>query len=131
MLRHHQIVLLVDDEEELRQMLARILQDCGVRVVEAANGAAALQLARRLNGSLSLVVTDINMPVMDGLEFARAFRVTDTRVPFLFITGSADPALFAEIAVDGGVLPKPFTAETFLEAVGRVAPGIYGTGQLM
>lgn len=131
MLHQGPIVLLVDDEEDVRQLLARILQDSGIRVVEAENGAAALQLARRLNGSLSLVVTDIDMPVMDGLQFARAFRVMDTRVPFLFITGSADPALLVDRSLDGETLPKPFSVETFLDAVARLAPSITGSGQLM
>ena len=124
-------VLLVDDEADVRQVLAQILQEFGAVVVEAENGAAALQLARKLNGSLSLVVTDINMPVMDGLQFAQLFRVMDTRVPLLFITGWADPALIVDLALDGEILSKPFSAETFLDAVARLAPGITGPGQLM
>lgn len=131
MLDKRPTVLLVDDEEDVRQVLVHILQELEVLVVEAENGAAALQLARRLNGSLSLVVTDINMPVMDGLQFAHTFRKMDARVPFLFITGSADPALFVDMALDGEILPKPFSAETFLDTVARLAPGISSSGQLM
>ncbi len=80
-------VLVVDDEELLRRLLSRVLADAGFGVVEAENGAAALETARRLKGGLGLVVTDIHMPVMDGLEFARALRPLQPTVPILFITG--------------------------------------------
>jgi CheY-like chemotaxis protein len=61
----------VDDEEPVRQFMARTLEGTDITVFEAEKGAAALQLARQLNGSLSLAVTDVKMPVMDGLQFAR------------------------------------------------------------
>jgi two-component system chemotaxis response regulator CheY len=120
-------VLLVDDEELVRQLLARILDDAGYAVEEADNGASGLQAARRLDGSLSLVITDINMPVMDGLEFARMLRRTDTRVPFLFIT-ALDPALINEIGAPAQVLAKPFTPDAFLAAVNRIVSGVSKSG---
>jgi CheY-like chemotaxis protein len=112
-------VLLVDDEELVRELLARILSDAGFAVEQADNGASALQAARRLDGSLSLVITDVNMPIMDGLEFARALRKTDREIPFLFITG-LDPAIINESGFQAGLLPKPFTPEEFLDAVTRL-----------
>jgi len=112
-------VLLVDDEELVRQLLARLLEDAGFLVEEAENGASALQAARRLDGSLDLVITDINMPVMDGLEFARALRLTDKKVPFLFIT-ALDPALVIEAGLQSEVLAKPFTPDLFLDSVKRL-----------
>ena len=112
-------VLLVDDEELVRQLLARILTDAGFQVEEADNGASALQSARRLDGSLGLVITDIDMPVMDGLEFARTLRGTDPKIPFLFITG-VDPALVYQAGFPAAVLWKPFTPEAFLEKVAQV-----------
>jgi two-component system chemotaxis response regulator CheY len=121
-------ILLVEDEELIRQMLAGVLRDVGYAVVEADNGASALQVARRLDGSLSLVVTDLNMPVMDGLEFGRALRRTDRRIPFLFIT-ALDPALITEAGLQGAVLPKPFTPDAFLEVVARVLTLAPGSGQ--
>ena len=119
MAAHNAKVLLVDDEELVRQLLARILTDSGYAVEEADNGASALQAARRLDGSLNLVITDINMPVMDGLEFARALRATDGEIPFLFITG-LDPAIIHEAGFRADVLCKPFTPDAFLEKVARL-----------
>jgi two-component system, OmpR family, response regulator VicR len=122
-------ILLVDDEELVRQLLVKILQDSGYVVEEAVNGAAALQAARRLDGSLALVVTDIDMPVMNGLEFARALRQTDRKIPFLFITG-LDPALVYEAGFQARVLAKPFTPDAFLEAVSQMVAPVSGPGNL-
>jgi len=122
-------VLLVEDEELVRQLLARILTDSGYVVEEADNGASALQAARRLDGSLSLVITDVNMPVMDGLELARTLRQTDRIIPFLFIT-AIDPALVQEAGLQGKVLCKPFTPDLFLDAVAQLVVRVSGPGQV-
>jgi two-component system chemotaxis response regulator CheY len=122
-------ILLVDDEELVRQLLARILADAGFMVEQADNGASALQAARRLDGSLDLVITDIDMPVMSGLELARALRQTDRRIPFLFITG-VDPALVYKAGFPARVLWKPFTPEAFMEAVTQMVTPASGPGRL-
>jgi DNA-binding response OmpR family regulator len=122
-------ILLVDDEELVRQLLARLLSFSGFQVEEASNGAAALQAARRLDGSLSLVITDLNMPIMDGLEFARALQRTDRTVPFLFIT-AMDPALIGDSGIRAEILVKPFEPDIFVETVTRLARPIAGPGQL-
>jgi CheY-like chemotaxis protein len=122
-------ILLVDDEQLVRELLARLLAYSGFAVEEAENGAAALQMARQLDGSLSLVVTDINMPVMNGLDFARALRSTDPRIPFLFIT-AVDPALIHEPGLRAEILVKPFTPDVFLETVSRMIAPVSGPGQL-
>jgi two-component system cell cycle sensor histidine kinase/response regulator CckA len=114
-------VLLVDDEEFLRRMLARLLDSAGFAVVEAANGSAALQAAQLVHSSaLSLVVTDIHMPLMNGLEFARELRPLHPKVPLLFITGrdpveADDPAHF-----NGYLLRKPFRGEAFLATIDQL-----------
>lgn len=115
------LVLLVEDEIDVRRVMARILEGFAI-TEEADNGASALQMARRLDGSISLIVTDIDMPVMDGLEFARLLRRTDKKVPILFITGS-DPALAAQAGLDGEVLRKPFGVEEFMDRVMRLLLG--------
>jgi len=110
----------VDDEESLRRVLARELREAGLVVVEAANGEQALQAARDLDGQLDVVITDINMPVMDGMEFARSFRPRYPRVPILFITGND---LRTSYALGNGVgedlLLKPFAPDVFVDAVLR------------
>jgi DNA-binding response OmpR family regulator len=122
-------VLLVEDDELVRQLLARLLSDSGFVVEEADNGASALHAARRLDGSLSLIITDINMPVMDGLEFARTLRMTDSKVPFLFVT-AVDPTMVTSVRPPAHLLVKPFTPEEFLEAVTELVTRSADPGQL-
>ena len=113
-------ILLVDDEEFLRRLLARMLGGAGFDVIEAENGAAALRAVVGLEGVLRLVVTDIHMPVMNGIEFAREFRPHHPAVPVLFITGR-DPGLTDDPAYfDGHLLRKPFRSEVFLAAISRL-----------
>jgi len=113
-------VLLVDDEEFLRRLLSRILTEAGFGVVEAENGSVALETARRIDGGVHLVVTDIHMPVMDGMEFARQFQPLHPEVPILFITGR-DLPVGPDVPVPAkGVLRKPFRSEAFLAVVSQL-----------
>jgi CheY-like chemotaxis protein len=121
-------VLLAEDEELVRTLLVRILNEAGVAVEEADNGLSGLQAAHRLDGALSLIITDLDMPVMDGLEFARILQRTDPRVPFLFIT-ALDPALITDSGIKGEVLAKPFTPEKFLELVTGMIARVSGPGR--
>jgi two-component system, cell cycle sensor histidine kinase and response regulator CckA len=108
--------------------MAHMLADSNLHIEEAENGAAALQVVYRLDGALSLVVTDIDMPVMDGLQFARALRRTEPRLPILFISGS-DPALVAETG-HAHMIRKPFGVDAFLDAVKRLLADSINGGQL-
>jgi CheY-like chemotaxis protein len=113
-------VLVVDDEAMLRQLLSRTLSEAGYEVVEAENGETALRAVSGCRASLILVVTDISMPVMSGIEFAREFRPLYPRVPILFITGrEADSRPGPGLAQDD-LLLKPFGPDDFLDAVSRI-----------
>jgi CheY-like chemotaxis protein len=113
-------VLLVDDEEVLRSLLSRMLADAGWDVIQAENGAQALDAARGLDGQLGLVVTDVHMPVMDGVEFARAFRPLHPDIPILYITGRDGAETHGPDVPPGMLLRKPFHAEEFIATVQRV-----------
>jgi two-component system, cell cycle sensor histidine kinase and response regulator CckA len=113
------VILVVDDEESVRQVLRRILEEGGFTVIEADNGSSALQVVRRSKGGISLVITDITMPVMDGLELARALQASNPGMPILFITGK-DPALLAQTGPNARVLLKPFGPALLLATVRRI-----------
>jgi DNA-binding response OmpR family regulator len=114
-------ILVIEDEEDVRRLLVRSLDAVKLDIIEAGNGEQGLQAARRLAGSLRLVVTDINMPVMSGVEFAREFRPTQPRVPILFITGLDSRTISLEADRLGGeLLIKPFGPDIFLSTVTRV-----------
>ena len=106
-------VLIVDDEAAVRRLVARALVSVGFAVKEADNGATALRLLASLD-PVHLVISDIHMPVMDGLAFARELRVQRPHLPLLFITGRESPGLTGEI------LRKPFGPEALLIAVAKI-----------
>ena len=84
-----QTVLVVDDSDTVRRMLRWVLTPLGVRVLEAANGALALETLDR--ESVDLVIADLNMPVMDGIELIRNLRTLPARaeLPVLMLTTEA------------------------------------------
>ena len=112
-------VVLVEDDDMLRRMLARTLRGERFGVVEAENGEVALQAVRTLGGPLSLALTDITMPVMDGFEFARIFRSLYPSVPVLFMSGAMPRASHGIPLLEVGthLLLKPFGPEILLEAI--------------
>jgi DNA-binding response OmpR family regulator len=107
-------ILLVDDEDLLRRLLARVLIEAGYNVIQAKNGAEGLAMSQTLDGSLGLLVTDIHMPTMGGIEFARHLRTIHSTVPILFITGRESDL---PPDLNGTLLRKPFRAEAFLAAI--------------
>ena len=114
-------VLVIDDEPLVRTVVARLLEEWGFKAVEARNGKEGLQLARGVDGALSLVISDLTMPEMDGLEFAGAFRKLYPAVPILFITGKSASALADRISSGRDhLLFKPFDPDTFLDTVARI-----------
>lgn len=106
------VILVVDDEPDLRFLLRRIFEGAGHTVVEAGNGADALTSLRR--SPPDLVVTDVMMPVMDGLELIRQIRGDPMTVgiPVVAVSGHADRASAAD-----AVVAKPFEPSGVLAAV--------------
>jgi two-component system, cell cycle sensor histidine kinase and response regulator CckA len=112
-------VLLVEDDEMLRRLLSRTLRDEGFRVLEAENGDAALQIVSGLSRAPGVVLTDIVMPVMDGIELARIFGSRYPSVPILFMSGAMPHASrdMPLLEVSARLLLKPFGPEVLLEAI--------------
>lgn len=114
MTRQAATILVVDDEEGVRTVIARTLEGAGFQVLHAENGEVALRVVRGFSGPLMLAIVDMNMPVMTGTEFAREFRPIRPSVPVLFITGR-------EPMVAGlRLLRKPFGPAVLLETVASV-----------
>ena len=115
-------VLVVDDEVEIREIVAEVLADEGYEVVTAPDGAAALELVEQ--SAPSAVVLDIRMPVMDGWQFAREYRQRFNRSAPIIVMTAAQHAFqwCAEIRAEG-CLPKPFDLDQLLQVVGEHAAG--------
>jgi len=111
-------ILVVDDERAVRRYAARILQQDGHTVYEAADGAEALDLIERDTIPAELVVSDIIMPRLNGVELMKALAVTHPGVPVILMSAYAQGEL-SEMGVVApcGVVPKPFGAERLLQEV--------------
>jgi CheY-like chemotaxis protein len=82
-------VLVVDDESAIRTLIVRILTMQGYEALEAANGLEALQLFGSYRSHIVLVITDVQMPVMGGLEAAERIRSMSPEMPVIVMTGAA------------------------------------------
>jgi two-component system, chemotaxis family, chemotaxis protein CheY len=111
-------ILVVDDDEGIREFVQTVLSDEGYEVRTAWHGAAALELLDHV--SPSVILLDMRMPVMDGWEFARQYRERPgPHAPIVVVTAARDAiARAAQIAADG-VLPKPFRLQQLLDVVDR------------
>jgi CheY-like chemotaxis protein len=109
-------VLLVDDHAEVRRTTRAVLEDLGHTVVEAANGAEALQALQSGDCDYGLMISDYAMPHVSGTEFLREARELCPDIPALIITGYAEADAISDRPPCVEVLLKPFTA-TQLETV--------------
>ncbi|MGH7523966.1 MAG: ATP-binding protein [Gemmatimonadales bacterium] len=112
-------VLLVEDEAAVRLAARRMLERSGYRVVEAADGQAALTVAAGHDGPIHAVVTDLMMPGMDGRTFADRLHASQPGVPVIFTSGYTDDAVIRRGIVNSShtFLQKPFTRDQLTSAV--------------
>jgi two-component system, cell cycle sensor histidine kinase and response regulator CckA len=112
-------ILVVEDEEALRAAIRRLLQDAGYQVLEANNGASALTLLDGAESSaVSLVLTDLRMPVMDGRQLASALARRRPSLPIVFMSGfTAQLMDLRLISPHLAFLAKPFRNDDLLAAV--------------
>jgi PAS domain S-box-containing protein len=113
--RGAETVLLVEDEDLVRQVTREMLLTNGYRVLQASHGNEALEVSQQHDGAIDLMVTDVVMPLMSGPELARRLALTRPEMRVLFMSGYTDEAI-----IHHGVeqqrtafLQKPFTAEAF------------------
>lgn len=119
------IILVVDDTEAVRHMLERLLTRAGHTVYNATNGQEALQLLASMP-TPNLILSDITMPVMDGIVFARQLpNVLPHNVPLVLMTG-VPTSLPSDIAV-AAMLTKPFTPAELFAVINQVL-GAAGSG---
>jgi two-component system cell cycle sensor histidine kinase/response regulator CckA len=112
-------VLVVDDEDAVRRFATRVLARDGYTVIEAQDGAEALE---QFNGHPppDIVVSDIVMPRLNGVELMQAISVSHPGIPVILMSGYASEALSAMgIATPCGIITKPFPAERLLAEVHR------------
>ena len=117
-------ILSVDDSFTMRKMVSFTLKSAGYEVLEAGDGVEALTLLS--SRTVDLVLSDINMPNMTGLELTRKLRLLPAfvRTPIILLTTESDPAKKAEGRAAGatGWIVKPFNQDQLLAIVAKVLP---------
>lgn len=113
-------ILVVDDEPDLLELLAVLLEGEGYAVDQAVNGAEALEQAE--STMPSLILLDMKMPVMDGAQFAKLFRARHgTTVPIVVMTAADDVKRRSAEVGAAAFLGKPFELDALLDTVKRLA----------
>ncbi|MBN2369476.1 MAG: PAS domain S-box protein [Vicinamibacteria bacterium] len=112
-------ILIVEDDGELREIIAESIEEHGYFVVTASHGDDALEKARRLEGGVDLLVTDVVMPLVGGRELADRLAAAHPRLRVLFMSGYTEDIEALRELVDRGVyfLEKPFSAQVLAESV--------------
>ena len=114
-----EVILVVEDEESVRQIAGRALVQAGFSVREAGSGQQALELLATAEGRISLVLTDVVMPGMSGKDLATRLATMIPGTPILFTSGYTDGEIVRRglLAPDADFLQKPFTPEGLVRAV--------------
>ena len=108
-------ILLIDDDQDVRNVLHEVLEDLGYTVNAAENADAGLKLLEQTNPDI--VVLDFAMPEVNGAEAAKVIRSKRQALPILFVSGYADSRALAEAVGDAPILHKPFSRAEFAAAV--------------
>jgi len=116
------LILVADDEFLLTEMLAAMLEDAGYQVLTASHGEQALRLMRERTPRL--LITDFMMPVMNGLELARAIRNDEciAHIPIVLVSGAQGAAARRHPELFQRVLDKPYDIQHLLRIVNELAP---------
>lgn len=110
---HTEPILVVDDDPTIREVVTVVLQEEGFHVIAAHNGIEALKLVERLQPGL--VLLDMNMPLMNGWEFAEAYRRSNSMPAPIVVMTAGHSAVSAAADIDAnGVLAKPFALDELI-----------------
>jgi len=107
------VILVVDDDEMIRTLVSMLLRSKGHEILTAANGAEAVAVYRSYASQIDLVITDLNMPVMDGVQEILRIRMTKSDAKFICMTG--DPE--GRCPQGTVLLNKPFSPEKLFLSV--------------
>jgi two-component system cell cycle sensor histidine kinase/response regulator CckA len=112
-------ILLTEDEQDVREVAREFLESGGYTVIEARNGAEAMELVAKHQGDIDLLVTDMVMPGMTGQELGKLLRQKRAGLPVLYMSGYTEHAAAESLVEDASIrlLAKPFSRWAFLRAI--------------
>ena len=121
----NELILLVEDEEKVRDLTRQLLEFCGYTVIEAKNGIQALEICGQQGKEINLLLTDVIMPQMGGRELAKKITEKFSHIKILFTSGYTDDSIIKYEVVDAhtNFIQKPFTLETLAQKVRKVLDG--------
>jgi PAS domain S-box-containing protein len=121
---HGELILVVDDEPGVRGAARLALESSGYRVLVAADGTEALAVFAMNSATIAVVLTDLMMPLMDGISLVRALRTMAPLVPIVASTGLGEKTQLSVLKALGveTVLHKPYSADTLLQTVYEALP---------
>jgi len=114
-----ELVLLVEDEAQIRDMVHAFLDECGYAVLVAADGEEALRMLEQCDELIHLVITDVVMPQMNGAELAKQVRLLSPATKILYMSGYTDNAIVRHGVLEPGMafIEKPFTPALLAEKI--------------
>lgn len=122
-------VLVAEDDDEMRRLIGLTLSDRGYQITEVEDGVAALDMleSRRDHPPYDVVVFDMWMPGLTGLELMEALRSSDWKTPVVFISGFVTGRVYEEAKRLGAerIMPKPFECKKLVEAVESAAAPVW------
>jgi CheY-like chemotaxis protein len=116
------LVLLVEDEPRVRSQARRLLQRSGYAVLEASDGAEGGRMFEERHGAITVVVTDVVMPIVGGVEMVAKLRAREPLLPVVFVSGYTAEDQDLPIDERTAFLTKPYTIAALCDAIGSVVP---------
>ena len=116
------LVLLVEDEPRVRSQARRLLQRSGYAVLEASDGAEAKRVFAERQGDIDVVVTDVVMPIVGGVEMVATLRAVQPALPVVFVSGYTAEEQDLPLGDRTAFLTKPYTIEALCDAIEAVVP---------
>jgi two-component system chemotaxis response regulator CheY len=114
-------IVVIDDSQTVRQQVSLVLNQGGFETIEAGDGADGLQLLQTTPDA-AMIICDVNMPRMNGLEMVEAVQKSGRNIPIVMLTTEGQPQLIERAKKAGvkGWIVKPFKAELLLSAVKKI-----------
>lgn len=123
--QRRQTVLVVDDERSVRQLVVNVLREAGFHVLDAADGSRAMEIAREHPTDIALLLTDVVLPGINGVELARILKGSDPELQVVFMSGYEEDELEGRgiAGVGAAYVTKPFSADVLTLMVdGALSP---------
>lgn len=124
-----ELVLVIDDEDMVREAMADVLIETGLQVIKAENGPAGIQLFRERTKEIKLVLLDLSMPGMNGEEVFYKLRAINASVPILLVSGYSEQEVMEQFVNKGlaGFIQKPYTIDSLIQ---QIEPHLHGVSSL-